>query len=161
MTVFFYTGGCQCGAVRYRIEGEIVHPHLCHCRMCQKAAGNYFMPLGGVFWRNFTFTRGEPAWFQSSHLVRRGFCRDCGTPMFYDGVGDHVSVMLGTLDDPTAVKPVMQSGTDRKMPWFRELDGLDVQPDTEEERAWLAMIGETVYQHPDHETETWPPEDAS
>jgi hypothetical protein len=41
-----HTGGCQCGAVRYRIEGELEYPHLCHCRMCQKAAGNYFMPLG-------------------------------------------------------------------------------------------------------------------
>ncbi|MGG2476082.1 GFA family protein, partial [Rhizobium sp. BR5] len=37
--------GCQCGAVRYRIEGGLRYPHLCHCRMCQKASGNYFMPL--------------------------------------------------------------------------------------------------------------------
>ncbi len=32
------SGGCQCGAVRYRAKGELGYPHLCHCRMCQKAA---------------------------------------------------------------------------------------------------------------------------
>jgi hypothetical protein len=43
------TGGCQCGALRYRAEdANSTNPHLCHCRMCQKAAGNYFMPLAGA-----------------------------------------------------------------------------------------------------------------
>lgn len=32
------SGGCQCGAVRYRFNGEVPgHSRLCHCRMCQKA----------------------------------------------------------------------------------------------------------------------------
>ncbi|RVQ04591.1 GFA family protein, partial [Sinorhizobium meliloti] len=30
-----FTGGCQCGAVRYRAEGTLGDPHICHCRMCQ------------------------------------------------------------------------------------------------------------------------------
>ena len=54
------TGGCQCGAVRYRVEGELSNPHLCHCRMCQKAAGNYFMPLAGAERGKITVTRGDP-----------------------------------------------------------------------------------------------------
>ncbi len=43
-----YTGGCQCGAVRYRVEGTLGDPHLCHCRMCQKASGNFYLPLVSV-----------------------------------------------------------------------------------------------------------------
>ena len=39
------TGGCQCGAVRYRVDQALDNAHVCHCRMCQKASGNYFLPL--------------------------------------------------------------------------------------------------------------------
>ena len=41
-------GGCNCGAVRYRAEAPLTNAHICHCRMCQKAAGNYFLPLASV-----------------------------------------------------------------------------------------------------------------
>ena len=37
-----HTGGCQCGAVRYALYAEPTNPHVCHCRMCQKAFGNVF-----------------------------------------------------------------------------------------------------------------------
>lgn len=33
----FTSGGCQCGAVRYRLHEPLSNPHICHCRMCQKA----------------------------------------------------------------------------------------------------------------------------
>jgi hypothetical protein len=151
-----HTGGCQCGAVRYRAEGELGFPHLCHCRMCQKAAGNYFMPLAGVMYENFKLTRGEPAWFQSSETVRRGFCEKCGTPLFYDGSSDHISIMLGSLDDPQSVKPEVQTNLAHKMPWFGTLDSLhhdatmDMTPREEE------TISASSNQHPDHDTEVWP-----
>ena len=38
------TGGCQCGAVRYRTE-SLGRPSICHCRMCQKAFGAFYGPL--------------------------------------------------------------------------------------------------------------------
>ena len=104
------TGGCQCGAVRYRASGEPRGPHVCHCRMCQKAAGNYFLPLGSFARADFTMTRGMPKWFASSDLVRRGFCEVCGTPLFYDiPETDFITVALGSLDDSDAVRPAMQS----------------------------------------------------
>ena len=45
---FHITGGCQCGAVRYALKSEPTDSSICHCRMCQKAFGNYFAPLTGV-----------------------------------------------------------------------------------------------------------------
>ena len=116
------TGGCQCGAVRYRVETELGNPHLCHCRMCQKAAGNYFMPLAGAAREAVVVTRGEPGWFHSSDIVRRGFCRDCGTPLFFDPLdSEHMLVTLGSLDDPAAVRPVSVYGTEARMPWIAEV----------------------------------------
>ncbi len=68
MSFVEYTGGCQCGAVRYRVEGKLSFPHICHCRMCQKASGNYFAPLARVSDDDFEVTRGEASWFYSSCL---------------------------------------------------------------------------------------------
>jgi hypothetical protein len=151
------TGGCQCGAVRYSLHGEPGDPHLCHCRMCQKAAGNYSLPLGTFMRSDFTITRGKPKWFPSSDLVRRGFCRDCGTPLFYDIPGtDFISITLGSLDDPDAVKPVMQSNTGRKMSWSHTLDTLPLEPAAETSEREDA-IAASNHQHPDHDTAAWPP----
>ena len=43
-----YSGGCQCGAVRFHVEGALERPSICHCRMCQKATGNFYAPLVSV-----------------------------------------------------------------------------------------------------------------
>ena len=40
-----YSGGCQCGAVRFHVEGTLGDASVCHCRMCQKASGNFYLPL--------------------------------------------------------------------------------------------------------------------
>ena len=60
------TGGCQCGAVRYALKEMPSGPHICHCRMCQKAFGSFFAPLTGVPMAAFEVTRGTLAVFMSS-----------------------------------------------------------------------------------------------
>ena len=156
-----FSGGCQCGAVRYRAMARPASPHLCFCRMCQKALGNYFAALASVSNGDLVLTRGEPSWFNSSDLVRRGFCSRCGTPLFYQEVGgSHVALLLGTLDDPTAVPPEWQSDIYAKPGWFA---GLDTLPESAgdgtpvDETGRYAAIANTNHQHPDHDTETWPP----
>ena len=99
-------GGCQCGAVRYRLIAEPTGVNICHCRMCQKAGGGPFMAFAGVRVSEFVVTSGAIATFSSSDIAERGFCARCGTPLTYQGLGsDRVSVTLGSLDDPGAAEP--------------------------------------------------------
>ena len=97
------TGGCQCGHVRYAITGPLFNAHICHCRMCQKAFGNYFAALVGTVRENFRWSRGKPGVFRSSSIVQRGFCRHCGTPLTfaYDHT-PHMNISIGSLDNPAA-----------------------------------------------------------
>lgn len=152
------TGGCQCGAVRYRIEGPLGPAGFCHCRMCQKAFGSLGAPLVSVRPSQFHWTRGEPGIFRSSPVVQRGFCRNCGTPLFMleDGYGP-IEIAAGTLDDPSAAAPDHVVGTESKLAWA---DSLPLLPgrSTREDRTPEDLARLTSLQHPDHDTESWPPD---
>jgi hypothetical protein len=146
-----FTGGCQCGAVRFRATG-LRQAAICHCRMCQKAFGNYFAPLvmvDGVEW-----TRGAPTFFRSSNLAQRGFCAKCGTPLCYLEDTGAIELAGGALDDPDAAPPTAQYVLKDKLALFDTLSAVRHQPHIEKEAAALAMV--VGYQHPDHDTETWP-----
>jgi hypothetical protein len=146
------TGGCQCGAIRYRAELDLASAHLCHCRMCQKAAGNYFMALASTPKSKFEVTRGTISTFASSAPVTRGFCSQCGTPLTFEtNSAPTIAITLGSLDAPAQVEPVVQSGMESRVPWFDQLAGLPTEP-TCGGGAELAEIAATNRQHPDHDT---------
>jgi hypothetical protein len=151
------TGGCQCGAVRYRATSLRKDAHICHCRMCQKAVGGPFVALVGAPHDSLIWTRGRPAEWQSSVHAARGFCATCGTPLYYRGLtSSHTSLTIGALDDPALVPPEVQCGTEAKLPWMTDLDHLHDMGSTEENMAQTAArIATSNRQHPDHET---PPE---
>lgn len=148
-----FTGGCQCGAVRFACE-SLGRASLCHCRMCQKAFGSYFAPLAGA--HGLTWTRGAPKHFQSSNVVRRGFCADCGTPLTYEYPGG-VELALGAFDDPAALPPVIQMGLESRMPFFADLAGLPTRTPAEQEKVAGFYASLVSHQHPDHDTDAWPP----
>lgn len=154
-----FTGGCQCGAVRYCCAAVLDTSHICHCRMCQKATGNFFAALVGVPRAAFTWTRGAPATFASSDPVTRGFCRDCGTPLTYDyRTSAHLNITTGSLDNPAALPPKIQFGIEARMPWFASVPGQPDDGPTEMTMAGaVAAIRASDHQHPDHETTHWPP----
>ncbi len=153
------TGGCQCGAVRYALHAEPTGPHICHCRMCQKAFGSFFAPLAAVPLSAFEVTRGQIAVFKSSDQVERGFCRDCGTPLSFHYVHkSHISIAIGSLDEPARFQPQEQFGIEARMPWFGALATLPGDLTTEEEGGELIVhIAASNHQHPDHDTAVWPP----
>ncbi len=99
-------GGCYCGALRYKAEGDTLFKGQCHCRECQYASGggpNYVMGLPEA---GFSYIKGTPRGFSRSDLdnpVTREFCADCGTHILTRAPGAVGAVMLkvGTLDDPS------------------------------------------------------------
>src|SRR5271166_2693395 len=107
-----WTGGCQCGAVRYELGAAPRGGSICHCRMCQKAGGAPFMVFTGAMREaRFVVTRGAPAVYRSSKIAERGFCAVCGTPLTYRLIdGGRISVTIGSLDRPAEVAPTEQLG---------------------------------------------------
>jgi hypothetical protein len=150
------TGGCQCGAIRYRIEGPLGTAGICHCRMCQKAFGSWGAALVSVPVANFLWTRGEPSEFRSSAIVARGFCPDCGTPLYMKEDGDaNWDIAIGSLDDPELAPPTSQAGVESELAWFAVLHTLP-RIRTDEDRSPEDLQKLKSFQHPDHDTDPWP-----
>ena len=150
-----YSGGCQCGAVRFRVEGALKGASVCHCRMCQKAFGNFYAPLANVSEDALTWTRGEPKRFRSSNHVRRGFCAECGTPLTFEAP-DGIALAIGAFDHPEEVMPTIAWGIEAKLPYADDIPSLPGEAtDADTDNAPYLRELES-YQHPDHDTETWP-----
>lgn len=98
-------GGCYCGALRYRAEGEPLFKGQCHCRECQYFTGglpNAFMLMPGS---GFAYTKGVAKGFTRRDLpspVTREFCPECGTQILTrsPNVPGAVILKVGTFDDP-------------------------------------------------------------
>jgi hypothetical protein len=153
------TGGCQCGAVRFRASELLDNPHVCHCRMCQKAMGNMFAALVGVKHEHLTWTRGRAATFRSSEHVDRGFCKGCGTPLFYHYLpGAHVSLTIGSFDEPNTIPILYQMGLEGRHPSIGHLEQVEEVGTTEQADGVeaVAAIKASNHQHPDHDTANWP-----
>ncbi|NEI07543.1 GFA family protein [Rhizobium leguminosarum] len=152
MTDTIKTGGCQCGAVRFRISGRLGRPSICHCRMCQKQFGGFFSALVTAPEEGMEWTRGEPSYFQSSVNIERGFCSNCGTPMTYRHPGG-LELAIGTFDDRSDLAPLIQVNYEARLPWVEEIFEAPVLKDQDFYSRQEAIIS---FQHPDHDTEVWP-----
>jgi len=120
-----WTGGCQCGAVRYQLLTPPEHACICHCRMCQRASGQPFMAFASVRREDLRWTRGHPSTFMSSNVAERNFCSACGTPLTYHRVeSGSIGVTIGSLDNPEAARPVEQFGIESELSWTSGLRAL-------------------------------------
>ncbi|MBB3169718.1 GFA family protein [Simiduia aestuariiviva] len=118
-------GRCYCGAVRYKIQGEIEHVCICHCRSCQLASG---APCVGwlTVERSQVMLSGALNECYGAPQVQRCYCANCGTPISYSHSArpDHVDITLATLEDQSAVQPSRHIWVSHKVPWLSLVDGL-------------------------------------
>ena len=146
-----FTGGCQCGAVRFAVTATPNRVSICHCRMCQKASGAPFASFADINKTDFAWTKGEPAAFRSSSIAMRDFCAACGTPLSFRRIdGDRIEIMTGAFDHPDRVIPTRQFGTESRLGWvvgISNLPSLTTQQNYGPEK--MATI--VSHQHPDHD----------
>ena len=138
-----YTGGCQCGAVRYEISAEPVAAYVCHCTECQRQSGSAFAMAIRVPNEHFRLTRGALKSFvrtaPSGRTMECSFCPDCGTRIYHvpEHFKDQKSVKPGTLDDARWVKPTHHLFVRSALPWVRIPDGVVAQETMDPDTRWL------------------------
>ncbi len=128
----FATGGCLCGAVRYRCAEAPLMTGSCHCRDCQRATGAAFATLV-IFAKGIVTVDGDALVMraytgESGKKVYRSHCAECGSPVLaeYDVTPDFIAVMAGTLDDPGLVEPQWCIYTASKQPWVELPPGQNI-----------------------------------
>ena len=116
------SGGCLCGAVRYRIDAQPLGTRYCWCRTCQylaagNASVNVRVPAAALQVEGVATDYASVA--DSGNRMHRQFCPTCGTQLFSgsEGFPDVVVVRVGTLDDPQAVQPSMHIWTASAPRW--------------------------------------------
>jgi hypothetical protein len=100
-----HKGSCLCGAVRFEVAGELPPPDACHCSICRKTSGHYFVSTDVP--RSAVAIHGAEnvTWYRSSGKARRGFCSTCGSPLFFDPVHkDWIAIAMGAFDKPTGTR---------------------------------------------------------
>lgn len=118
-------GGCLCGAVRYRADGEPAMVAICQCTHCQRQSGAAYSVNVGIAKGSLQFSGDLPATYEdrgSSGLpVHRRFCAKCGSPIFsqVDSSPQLDWLKAGTLDDTSWVQPQAAVWCASAQPWVR------------------------------------------
>jgi hypothetical protein len=120
-----HKAACLCGAVRIEVAGPLKAPDACHCSQCRRVSGHYWASTNVK--RDALTVTGEEnvAWFRSSDKVRRGFCRTCGSVLFWEPLGkDVVAVAMGAFEAPTGTQLEIHIFTADKGDYYEIADGV-------------------------------------
>jgi uncharacterized glyoxalase superfamily protein PhnB len=113
------TGGCFCGAIRYRVDGAPSSISICHCQSCRRASGAPAVSWFVISRAQFELLSGNPTAFRSSAQVHRGFCGQCGTQLTYahDSAPETIELTTASLDLPSTIEPTKEIWLSDKLPW--------------------------------------------
>lgn len=120
-----HRGSCLCGAVRFEVAGGLERPDACHCSQCRRMSGHYWASTN-VKRADFKL-EGEDnvTWYRSSERVRRGFCKTCGSALFWDPIGkDKISLAMGAFEKPTGTHLAIHIFVADKGDYYDIADGL-------------------------------------
>lgn len=123
------SGSCLCGAVRFEVDGALPAPDACHCSKCRKISGHFWasadVPRSAVSIEGMD----QVTWYQSSAKVRRGFCRTCGSALFFDPPHkDWIAIAMGSFESPTGTRLAKHIFTADKGDYYDLGDGLPQNP---------------------------------
>ena len=119
-------GGCACGAIRFQATGAPKWVAHCHCVDCRRATGSPLTTYAGYLEENVSFARGQAKQRQSSPGTWRGWCGDCGTPLFYRSTrwAGEIHLFVATFDQPETFAPQGHVYVSEQLPWIHLGDDL-------------------------------------
>lgn len=99
------TGSCLCGDVAFELRGPLRPVIACHCTQCRKQSG-HFGAFTDTANSDLVFVKQDGlAWFAASDIAKRGFCKHCGSLLFWKAHDrDHTSVAAGSIDGATGLR---------------------------------------------------------
>lgn len=118
-------GSCLCGGVTFSVAGDLPPPNACHCGQCRKQSGHYWASTDVK--RDALTIEGEDrlTWYAASEGVQRGFCRVCGSFLFWDPVGRaKIAIGMGAFDKPTGTRLDVHIFVADKGDYYDIADGL-------------------------------------
>ncbi|HXH72165.1 MAG TPA: GFA family protein [Mariprofundaceae bacterium] len=120
------SGTCDCGAVRYEIEGPVKLVVNCHCHACRKRNGASFSTYCVVPQTSLTVMQGQEriGIYDSETIGRKHFCSQCGTPLYNlnNRYPDFYMVHYGTVSEHAGLAPRYNIYCESKLPW---VDGVE------------------------------------
>ncbi len=142
-------GGCQCGAVRYKLKAAPLAVYACHCKDCQRFSGTTHSISMVVPADQLQLTLGVLSMFEkpadSGRIVRMLGCQGCGTKIWNEPANnpDMLILKAGTLDDLSWAAPVGNIWTASKAPWVdldENVPNFEQQPASRQPliEAWAA-----------------------
>ena len=119
------TGSCLCGAVSFETRGALRGVVYCHCSQCRKQTGHYYAATNVADDDLAIEGSGELNWYAASPEAKRGFCRVCGSALFWKRNGSKVtSVLAGSFDNPSGLAGQAHIFVADKVDYYEIDDGL-------------------------------------
>jgi len=111
------TGQCLCGAVAITLTAMAKEVDVCHCDMCRRTYGAFGAMVAGT---EFAVAgRHNVATYKSSDWAERGFCKTCGSALWYRFTPtDFYSFAAGHFDLPGGLPIKQQIFVEEKPDWY-------------------------------------------
>jgi hypothetical protein len=114
-----HSGGCMCGGVRYEVTGPLREIIACHCRECQQASSNHVTATAAKPGNLVITEERGLAWYSHGGALNRGFCKLCGSTLFFDHGKEHpTGIAVGSFDTAPDMHVAVHIYTDEAGAWY-------------------------------------------
>lgn len=120
-------GRCACGAITFSADGPFRDGIACHCASCRRQSGHFIVATAADKDNLKIEDAGELTWYRASEVARRGFCRRCGSFLFWEpDKQPYMAIMLGAVDDTGDIRLAAHIHAGEKGAYYEINDGLPV-----------------------------------
>ena len=123
------SGHCECGRVRYVVDGDIVDFSHCHCSQCRRLHGAAYATFAGIPREQFRYISGaaDVKVYASSEFNDRVFCGKCGSNILVDAKREpeYLYLSMSTVEGHPPLPRGYHQYVGSKAPWHEITDDLE------------------------------------